>query len=537
MKKSVVLALVVQHQKTRAISVLQLTQEYVFKVLPRVPGKRAELTIEVLDKENTRAQATSLPVDSLTVIYGENGEGKTTLLLDLCLTLTRYSRDRPLGIIWRDKKTGIIRLDIGTRLDAVALQGPMTENKPTRLDVPFAPVFYTTSPFESARRRELAASGTIDGTPSFVSNSFNGTSLCLAAGSLPKDIPFIRSAKVQLDFPEPSHFKEEVERFIAFMFPDDFVVGESKRRSRAADSMERLRSLGSELSPRASLLLAIELYRARLDGPKEAEYLLMQLFDRKEPLHGSQAIDRFLSKRASMSKWRITTPHVFRSVEALKKVAKSDSPDKLQSYSDLLNSQSTMVLAGLQEAENLGLLQWRFLDLSSGQVALLMLFASLAAALETLRAKGGRYAVLVVDEGEMFMHPAWQRKYLRDLMEFIQHFRKHFDEIHLILATHSLIVAGDAPPNRLFDVKTGEMRNGFAYGPREVLDDVYGVKEFAGDMAESLYDEIVKFLRGTTKPRSGREAAVRSLIEQIASPQLRTYLLGELERMKVPQDA
>ncbi|PRE81141.1 hypothetical protein C6Q13_26020 [Burkholderia gladioli] len=137
----------------------------------------------------------------------------------------------------------------------------------------------------------------------------------------------------------------------------------------------------------------------------------------------------------------------------------------------------------------------------------------------------------MVDEGEMFMHPAWQRKYLRDLMKFIGHYRASFNEIHLILATHSLIVAGDAPPNRLFDVKSGEMRNGFAYGPKEILTDVYGVDEFSGNMAEALYEKIVTFLRSAT-PLIGRENEVKGLIEQIASPRLRHYLLGELQRRR-----
>ncbi len=412
----------------------------------------------------------------------------------------------------------------------------MTESESARLDVAFKSIFYTTSPFELARRRELAASGTIDGTPSFVNNSFSGTSLCRAAGALPKDIPFISNAKVQIEFSDLPKLEKEVEEFIEFVFPNDLIVGNSKKNHPSVRYIEKLRALDSVLSSRVRSL-AIELYRARLDGPKEARYLLMQLFDRKETLNGSQAFGRFLSKRESMSRRHVATPRVLKAIEALKKVAKSDSPDKLQSYSELLNVELFSILEELQEVENLGFLRWRFLELSSGQVALLMLFASLAAALEKLRSNGSRYAVLVIDEGEMFMHPAWQRKYLHDLMKFMEYFRAHFDEIHLILATHSLIVAGDAPPNRLFDVKTGNMRNGFAYGPKEVLEDVYGVKEFAGDLAESLYDKIVGFIKGTAEDRSGREAEVRSIIEQIASPQLRTYLLEELDRMKAIQDA
>ena len=196
-----------------------------------------------------------------------------------------------------------------------------------------------------------------------------------------------------------------------------------------------------------------------------------------------------------------------------------------------------MALAGIQEAENIGLLRWRFLELSSGQVALLMLFASLGSALAKLSSMSVPYVVLVIDEGEMFMHPAWQRKYLQDVMNFIKYYSEHFKGIHVVMATHSLIVAGDTPPYRLFDVRSGEMRNGFAYGPKEVLTDVYGVEEFAGDLAGQLYDKIVSALRAPHAPTPDHEEEVLALIKQIASPHLKTYLLEELQRLRLRQHA
>ena len=534
-KKAVILAFVVQHFKTKVISVLALTQEYKFNVVPKARGQRAGPMIEVLGNEENVNSAVRIPVDSLSVIYGENGEGKTTLLLDVCSTLSPYGLERPLGTIWRDK-LGSIHLDPGTRLTTLRLTGPMTTDGVIRPKERFGSVFYTTSPFEAARRRQLAADGTVDVTPSFGTNSFNGTSLCRAVGSLPKDIPFIRHVKVQLEIPEDLDIDEEIERLASTMYPVGVANLESKRKPPGLRYVERLRVLALGLSQRTRFLLAIELHRARLDGPKATELLLLDLVGRKEPLVGNQAVGRFLGKHEDRSRWRITTPHILKAVEMFKKTVATESPKELLAYAGLLGSQRSMVIAGLQEAENLGLLRWRFLELSSGQVALLMLFASLSAALEALRSKGIRSVVLVVDEGEMFMHPAWQRKYLDDLMKFIKHYRDSFEEIHLILATHSLIVAGDAPPNRLFDVKSGEMRNSFAYGPKEVLADVYGVEEFSGDIAEALYEKIVAFLGSTPSPFE-RETEVKRLIEQIASPKLRNYLLEELQRRRHRQHA
>jgi len=528
--KPVVLALVVQHLKTKAISVLSLTPEYTFSVVPKSLGRRVGPTIQVLANEKFVNSAVQLPVDSLTVVYGENGEGKTTLLLDVCRTLNAYGRERTLGTIWRDKSGGIF-LDPGSHQATLRLSGPMTTNESIRSEERFGTVFYTTSPFESARRRELSADGTMDVTPSFGTNSFLGTSLCQAAGSLPRDIPFIRRVRIQLEISESLDVNEEIQKFASTLLPAKMARAESKRKSPVSVFLDRLTKLARGLSARTSSLLAIELHRTRLDGPKAAEMLLFDLINRKEPLIGSHAVGRFLGHRADRSESRVTTPHILKALEQLKKVVAAEAPKGLLDYARALRSLSPMVIAGLQEAENLGLLRWNFLELSSGQVALLMLFASLSAALEALRKKEIRSVVVVIDEGEMFMHPAWQRKYLHDLMKFIEHYRDSFGEIHLILATHSLIVAGDAPPNRLFDVKSGEMRNGFAYGPKEVLTDVYGVEEFSGNMAETLYEKIVAFLRMPSPATPvGLENEVQGLIEQIASPQLRTYLLGELQQ-------
>ncbi len=531
MVKPAILALVVQHSKTNAISVLSLTSDYTFAVVPKTRGQRVGPKIQVLANDRSINSGVWLPVDSLTVVYGENGEGKTTLLLDVCRTLTPFGRERPLGTIWRDK-SGVVRLDPGFGQEALRLSGPLTADECMQPKERFGTVFYTTSPFESARRRGLTADHTIDVTPSFGTNSFSGTSLCQAVGALPKDIPFIRRVPVQLEISGRLDVDEEIQKFASTLLPLDVTERKSKRKSSLSMYVDRLRKLASGLSPRTSSLLAIELYRSRMDGAKSAEGFLLDLLHDEEPIGGKNvAVGRFLRNRGGRSRGLITAEHILKSMEQLKKAAATEKSKDLLAYARVLRALSPTVIASLQEAENLGLLRWNFLELSSGQVALLMLFASLGAALETLRKKNTRSVVLVVDEGEMFMHPAWQRKYLRDLMKFIGHYRASFNEIHLILATHSLIVAGDAPPNRLFDVKSGEMRNGFAYGPKEILTDVYGVDEFSGNMAEALYEKIVTFLRSAT-PLIGRENEVKGLIEQIASPRLRHYLLGELQRRR-----
>lgn len=534
MLQPAVLALIARNHK-KDIAVIALTEAYTFSVVPQPPKSQTGPMIKVARSIDAAGAVLALPVDSLTIVYGENGDGKTTLLLDICRSMHPYD-GRPLGIIWRDD-AGLIRLQPGEAQETLRLSGEHVAEVPGTFSRDFRAIFYTTSPFESARRLALVADGTIDASPSFRTNSFSGTSLCLAAASLPKDIPFIGSVRVGLEYVERLDLTDALGRLVGTAY-GKISSDMAQKESRAiAKIMSAAEEATADLSPRNRSLLAIEIHQARMSGREEAHRLLLDLqrFGASGP--SGQRAGKMLSARQARLKWHASSRQVQRALEQLKRFATAGDSQDLHAFSRLLQAQSPAILSGLQEAERLGLLHWEFLKLSSGQVALLMLFAAVAASLESLRVGGTRSAVLVIDEGEMFMHPAWQRTYLKDLLNFIGHFRQHFDELHLILATHSLIVAGDAPPNRLFDVKEGAMQNGFAYGPREVLTNVYGVQQFAGNISERLYEEIVQFLRNAKDAAPAQEHAIHALIEQIASDQLRTYLLEELQRRRHPEHA
>jgi len=181
----------------------------------------------------------------------------------------------------------------------------------------------------------------------------------------------------------------------------------------------------------------------------------------------------------------------------------------------------------LHQFTRLGLVTWSFRNLSSGQVAFLMLFSSLANAIMSLQA--GRTAFLFIDEGEMFMHPAWQRRYITDLLTFLGQYPEVSSRLHVVLSTHSLIVAADSPPNRLFNVKSGEMVNGFGYGPKDMLNYIYGVREFQGEHAGRLMESLVEHIRNRNSVSMRAEVALE-LASNIADDRLRKYLTNELSR-------
>lgn len=527
MAKPLILAFVIFGEKKKAISILPLTSDYTFEVVTALSGRKPTTTIQVLAATTQPNRHLAIPVDSLTVVYGENGEGKTSLLLEMCNAFAPGSHGRRIATIWRDKDE-VIYVDGEASSLSVSLSGPNTASERRHLGDRIGTVFYTTSPFESTRRRGLTAQGTLDVTPSFSSNSFGAVSLCLAASALPKDIPFIKRARIQVELPQLD-VKSEIQSLIATQDDEYSRKRFSYKASDFLNFSKFLEAVSEELTPRRRTLLAIELRRARLDGPKASELLFYHLFGRSRR-RIRENVNLLLEDHLHVTGGKVPASRVLRSLRILQQAGSVNRSEGLLAHARTLRTLSPLMISSLQEAEDLGLLKWKFLELSSGQVALLVVFASLSNALDTLRRRGLKRAILVIDEGEMFMHPSWQRKYLHDLLFFVRRYRGWFEEIHLVLATHSLIVAGDAPPNRLFDVKSGEIRNGFAYGPREVLTDVYGVSDFSGEITEKIYERIVDFLRAPRIPSSLRDQLeIKDLIDSIASSDLRDYLMRQFQ--------
>lgn len=517
------------------VAVLPLTQKYKIKVEegPDGPGFNI-LKLQSTPKES--APTGDLPIDSITVVYGENGDGKTRLLLNICHVLGRHKKERPLGVLWEADSQ--VFLDPGSFLKHMEYSGDVsltTRQLPMLADrlyygddrrPSFAPAFYTTSPFEANRRRSLNASATLDVTPEFVTeNQFSGAAFLQSAGALPssKDVPFVATAGVRL------RIKVQSLEWVLREYMSDPVDRPSKASSFQLPSGQRefLRRLHNRLDPKVSARLAIEIQRTKHRDAVEARELVSRIVDAANATDLNTAIRDLVDSRR-----RLDVVHSIDMERVLRSLAggllETETRRLLPDIVDTARRWDRPTLAVLQEAEILGFLKWSFIDLSSGQVAFLMLFASLARAFEEASERGEENIVLLVDEGEMFMHPKWQRRYLSDLMKFLKPYKERFRKIHLILSTHSLIVAGDAPPFRLFDAKSGEIGNAYAAGPTELLDKIYHVKKFAGEMAESLNLRISKFLREGGSKRE--EQIVRELINHIASEHLKGYFIEELNR-------
>jgi predicted ATP-binding protein involved in virulence len=157
-----------------------------------------------------------------------------------------------------------------------------------------------------------------------------------------------------------------------------------------------------------------------------------------------------------------------------------------------------------------------------------MLFVGLARALAYVEGRRVRgQAILCVDEGEMFMHPRWQRKYITSVVEFICKFPEIASKLHLLVSSHSLIVAADTPSFRLFDVDRGNLVNSFGLNPKQVLSQIFHVESFSGERSAKEIARLTEFLKN---PRSAAASDARTVAAKIADLDLRDYMEQELIR-------
>lgn len=102
----------------------------------------------------------------------------------------------------------------------------------------------------------------------------------------------------------------------------------------------------------------------------------------------------------------------------------------------------------LQVLENFfSLIQCEFIafkwpKLSAGEEALLAFFSRLDHILQNSKS---RNLLLLIDEGDLYFHPEWQRNYLFYILSFINEVGGDFNKMQIILTTHSPFLVSDIP--------------------------------------------------------------------------------------------
>lgn len=522
-------------RRKSGIGLVSLSRRYMFSLVNSASAPDKEGVVLCVSKAgNDPLFNRQIPVETLTVLYGENASGKTYTMVEACGSLCSTKGERAVALVW--ERDGLLFFDPGSFLKKYV--SPMYEGAPIPhrgVDETFGVAFYTTSPFEATKRRALKSRGVLDVTPPFSSsNPFEGAALLRAFSKLPKEFEFISEANVKLRVRVPS-LRSVLDKIVpSLKWSNRHEVTDAQRRTLA-----RVDVLLDKYHSKALAIHLLSLWEVSQD---QAQDLLLNMAATSGLLHlngkeiGEDAASRFRS-----IVFQTVTGYLYESADFnsahmmlmfLESVitqitGKLGSKTTLGRLSTEFSTLTESEWGHLDQASRRGFIKWSFHGLSSGQVALLLLFSSLSSALSRL--PENKTTFIFIDEGEMFMHPSWQRRYITDLVEFLGQFTSIAPFTHVVLATHSLIVAADAPPNRLYDVQKGEMANGFGYGPKDLLGNIYGVKEFHGEIASSLIGVIADRINGGNE--GGRSAVeAMEIADRIADKRLKSYLVSELGR-------
>ncbi|MBJ9977049.1 AAA family ATPase [Pseudomonas sp. S75] len=154
--------------------------------------------------------------------------------------------------------------------------------------------------------------------------------------------------------------------------------------------------------------------------------------------------------------------------------------------------------------------------MSSGQWAIVNQIISLHEGIRAHAEKGRRNLVLFLDEGDAYLHLAWQRKYIWQLNKFFTTCKEKFklETLQLIIASHSPLLASDVPHD--FICRLRPQRRGTIQTPAAQNDEVFLPESPPGQMpafAAPLHAILNRSFGAVTIG----EFAIRRINETIAS--------------------
>ena len=500
--------------------IINLTNTYVVRF-----STPKTLTVTHNAKRYVTEGVESSGVAGMVVLYGENGEGKTNAMIDIATVFGNNKKYKTAGGLY--EKDGELFVRPGKALQGCDVEGEELVIKESDDLLRCLSVFYTTSPFDANRRRKLGGQPWIrDVSPPYGErNTFDGLSLLKIRDQL--QMPFLDHASIRIRL---------LVRSVSNALIDiSGLMGNTRnpqvpvvRRAvmAAADALPEQ----EQLQLRCWLSLFVAVYkRGQQALPSHFVSQLDQFPMSRDP---RAALDELRKTVISAISGRTQQSDVAQVMELLlllsqpefsKRLAGRYNPAELQ---EMIAQQLPGRNEALRQCTDLGLLEFSMSQLSSGETAHAIIFSSLYGGLERMSRIGGRRPVfLLLDEGEMFLHPRWQRAYIAKLLDFVRHMPKLRGRLYLLLATHSLIVAADAPPHSLINVKSGEQVNGFGLGPRSTLAEVYEVAVFQGESSETEFKRIEAFIRD---PRREAYEPIMKLTAALADANVSNFLKQQI---------
>lgn len=380
-------------------------------------------------------------IDSITLLLGSNGSGKTHLMLEMAELLTQGG-DGIEGRSWVQRRTRELpsELEYG--------------QPPTELGV----IYYTPLPF----RREARPHGRFVDASRMSKTSLDerllryfprvaaslGLSTRLIANvSYRKSIirlwiaPLLINSECRISDPALDEFRSKLSRRRS-----SGLAIHSKELSRF--SLELMRWIRSSLRRHGKLECIVLLSTLEcLATPSRSrramlvillEHLDLAIFNEESGAEGEVQRNEVIGRFTAMAL------KVMDIISSLPKSSVSmKSPAKFEALEFAVESE--VILKSIGPESSVIRLVWE--NLSSGLISLVDQFARLDAAMEKLARKKLSSIIVMVDEGDSFLHLEWQREYIQRLNDFLGDAKDRYglESLQAVVATHSPIISGDFP--------------------------------------------------------------------------------------------
>ncbi len=197
----------------------------------------------------------------------------------------------------------------------------------------------------------------------------------------------------------------------------------------------------------------------------------------------------------------------------------------------------------------------KFLDfewtpkLSTGERAYLQLYSRIYGAIKKNGTRKNKDHILIlIDEGELYFHPEWQREYIYKLNMFLKALSKNFNietTYKIVLTSHSPFVVADLPKDNiiLLGEEQGELQNTFGANIYSLFKNSFFLKSSLGEFAQNKIKETIDDLSGEASLSADRITAIKYIISSIGEPLIKDKLesmylkkIGKAEKLRILEE-
>lgn len=184
---------------------------------------------------------------------------------------------------------------------------------------------------------------------------------------------------------------------------------------------------------------------------------------------------------------------------------------------------SVRALEAIRRHETPIKIEWS--NLSSGLQALVEQFSLIDEAVFQASRQGRSSVLLLIDEGDAYLHLDWQRRYISLLNRYLANVKKrhNLESLQLILATHSPLLAADVPGEFVTNLDSTTKKKSFAAPLEEVIAGSFESKSI-GEFAASKINEVYRRAQ-----RSKLTKEDYKLISAIGDPAIQAAFSGAIK--------